>query len=70
MRPAAAIGTDHVCAMTCRAKDEAVALPMHYLLVAHSQRQPVAIRLLHFKSETAAALPALHSWLHYGELIT
>ncbi len=42
MRPTASIRADHVCSMADRSKYEPITLGLHYLLVAHSQCQPVA----------------------------
>ena len=69
MRPAAAVGADHVGAVADRAEDEAVGLGLDDLLVADADGQPVAGGLPDLEGELLAALAALHSRLHDGELV-
>lgn len=69
MRPTAAVRTDHVCSVADRSEHEAIGLGLDDLLVADANSQPVAGRFLDLESELLAALSALHSRLHDGELV-
>lgn len=70
MRPASTVWADHVGSVTDWAKDKAIILRLDDLLVADSDSEPVAWRFFDHEGKLLAAFAALHSRLHYGELIS